>query len=228
MRTPNEIEGYAVSEIFKTIQGEATYTGTPSVFIRLQYCDVGCPWCDTKYTWRLDQEQEVKQLTNEQGYYRVYTRDALLEKILLFIELEDMHNPHIVFTGGEPCAYDLTEITEVLHKQGFTTQIETSGTYEIRTHPSTFVTVSPKYNMPGGRMVMRSSYDRANEIKMPIGKQDDIIRLLDTLSRVDTSGKAIWLQPLSRSEKATQLCIEASLQYGFKLSIQTHHLIGLP
>jgi len=35
----------AVNEMFYTIQGEATHTGKPSVFIRLQGCKVGCPWC---------------------------------------------------------------------------------------------------------------------------------------------------------------------------------------
>ena len=40
-----------VNEIFPTIQGEATWTGTPATFIRLQGCPVGCSWCDTKHTW---------------------------------------------------------------------------------------------------------------------------------------------------------------------------------
>ena len=48
-----------ITEIFETIQGEATWTGTPSVFVRLQGCDVGCPWCDTKYSWSLDPAKEV-------------------------------------------------------------------------------------------------------------------------------------------------------------------------
>lgn len=228
MIKPYDVDGIAVSEMFKTIQGEASYTGTPSVFVRLQYCDVGCPWCDTKYTWTLDPANKVKQLTNEQGKFRVYTKHELVDKILQFVEIEDMQKAHIVFTGGEPCAYDLFDVTETLHRQGLTTQVETSGTYSIQVHPKTFVTLSPKYNMPGGRVVLRSAYERANEIKMPIGKQDDIIRLLDVLKNVDMANKAVWLQPLSRSEKATQLCIEACLQYGFRLSIQTHQYIGLP
>lgn len=35
----------AVNELFYTIQGEATHAGKPSVFVRLQGCGVGCPWC---------------------------------------------------------------------------------------------------------------------------------------------------------------------------------------
>ncbi len=49
-----------VNEIFETIQGEATYTGTPAVFVRLQGCPVGCPWCDTKHTWDVELDKEIQ------------------------------------------------------------------------------------------------------------------------------------------------------------------------
>ena len=38
-------------EDFYTIQGEGFHSGKPAYFIRLGGCDVGCKWCDTKYTW---------------------------------------------------------------------------------------------------------------------------------------------------------------------------------
>ena len=38
-------------EDFYTIQGEGFHTGKPAYFIRLGGCDVGCAWCDAKYTW---------------------------------------------------------------------------------------------------------------------------------------------------------------------------------
>src|SRR4029079_12922774 len=40
-----------VSEIFLSLQGEGPSAGTPAHFLRLQGCDVGCTWCDSKYTW---------------------------------------------------------------------------------------------------------------------------------------------------------------------------------
>ena len=36
-----------VHSIFKTIQGEGPFCGTPAVFIRLAGCNLQCPWCDT-------------------------------------------------------------------------------------------------------------------------------------------------------------------------------------
>jgi hypothetical protein len=39
---------------------------------------------------------------------------------------------HVVITGGEPCIHDLTPLTSLLEQNGFSCQIETSGTHEVR------------------------------------------------------------------------------------------------
>jgi 7-carboxy-7-deazaguanine synthase len=75
------------------------------------------------------------------------------EQLLGLFNLHGYVAKHIVITGGEPCLYDLTEITGSLIAKGYSVQIETSGTYEIIVHQDTWVTVSPKINMPGGRLV---------------------------------------------------------------------------
>ena len=45
--------------MFETIQGEGAHTGVPSIFVRLQGCPVGCPWCDTKHTWEIQPDLSV-------------------------------------------------------------------------------------------------------------------------------------------------------------------------
>lgn len=40
-----------VAESFLSLQGEGPTAGTPAHFLRLQGCDVGCRWCDSRYTW---------------------------------------------------------------------------------------------------------------------------------------------------------------------------------
>ncbi len=42
-----------INEMFETIQGEGAHTGIPSIFVRLQGCPVGCPWCDTNIRGKL-------------------------------------------------------------------------------------------------------------------------------------------------------------------------------
>ena len=51
-----------INEFFATIQGEATYIGTPSFFLRVQKSPVACGFCDTKYTWDLNPEDETDNI----------------------------------------------------------------------------------------------------------------------------------------------------------------------
>jgi 7-carboxy-7-deazaguanine synthase len=104
-------------------------------------------------------------------------------------------------------------------------QVETSGTEEILIDDRAWVTCSPKIGMPGGRHFRADAWERANEIKMPVGKQSDV----DLLKRlIEHYGPAlVWLQPLSMSEKATKLCMEAARDNRWRISVQTHKFIGV-
>jgi 7-carboxy-7-deazaguanine synthase len=137
---------------------------------------------------------------------------------------------HVVITGGEPCQYDLTDLTSKLLSVGKSVQIETSGTELIRCDDRTWVTVSPKIGMPGGKEVLPEALCRADEIKVPVGKPGDIAKFATLWNRTRYGKERnvlIWLQPLSTSEKATALCIDAATANGWRVSIQTHKFIGV-
>lgn len=216
-----------VSEYFETIQGEATHAGRPSVFIRMQGCPVGCPWCDTVYSWHLDQANEV-------GADEIVLKDGAHSKTWAVVGVEDLigvvrrcRARHVVLTGGEPCLYDLTELSGALLDEGYSVQVETSGTQPIRIDPRAWVTLSPKVGMPGGYEVRADAMTRADELKMPIGRPDDLQTLFHLLGvHGFDAGKPIWLQPLSRSQKATQLCYQAAIANNFRVSLQLHAYAG--
>ena len=128
---------YPVNEIFETVQGEGHFTGYPVIFIRLQGCDVGCSWCDTKQTWSVDPEMQVSQQTvnkacNDKPHWAYYTAQEFITMILK----NGYVARHIVISGGEPCQYDLTDLTTELEGAGYFCQIETSGTSEVRSPDS--------------------------------------------------------------------------------------------
>ena len=101
-----EKEKYFVSEIFRSIQGEGNFAGVNCLFIRFQFCNLTCSWCDTKYTW-----------LRKSGSFKEYSKEELRKVI------EESPCHHIIFTGGEPTLYRLDEL--VVTEKIF--HIETNG-----------------------------------------------------------------------------------------------------
>lgn len=220
---------YPINEIFQTIQGEGVFTGLPAIFVRLQGCPVGCPWCDTRHTWVVDPAREVGvqavlDCSNESdGWSKMST-----EQILASFQQLGYQARHVVITGGEPCLYDLQDLSTALIAAGYQVQIETSGTSEIQTHERTWVTVSPKINMKGGLPVLVSALERANEIKHPIATErhvEELDALLATARLRDDV--VIALQPISQKPRATQLAMATCIARNWRLSIQTHKYLDI-
>jgi 7-carboxy-7-deazaguanine synthase len=124
---------YKINELFETIQGEGQYTGTASIFVRLQGCPVGCSWCDTKQTWdTLDTDKVDMSLIITKTDDTPTWGEVTAEQVLEIFKEQGYLAKHVVITGGEPCMYNLNPLCELLHEQGYQTQIETSGTFEVQ------------------------------------------------------------------------------------------------
>ncbi|MCE9678544.1 7-carboxy-7-deazaguanine synthase QueE [Shewanella sp. AS1] len=219
---------YPVNEVFETIQGEGVFTGAPAIFVRLQGCPVGCPWCDTRHTWEKLIEnrvepQQVIQVDGEVGRWAELSAEQLLDEL----KRKGFTAKHIVITGGEPCLYDLTALTQLFTAQGYQCQIETSGTFEVHCDEQTWVTVSPKVNMKGGYAVLTQALERANEIKHPVAIQKHIDELDDLLKPLELSNKTICLQPISQKPRATELAMKTCIERNWRLSIQTHKYLNI-
>lgn len=225
-----------ICEVFATIQGEASLTGTPSIFLRTQGCDVGCPFCDTKYSWAFEAQHDVgiEEAWQTLIGSPVGSRSSGIRvdgiKLLSKIKAWKPGIRHIVITGGEPMAQpdEVRKFVVEAYAEGYSVQIETSGTYPINV-PLAWITVSPKIGMPGGRAIVKQAILRADEIKMPVGKPGDVEKLLNFINDhcLDPRELPIWLQPISQGKNATQLCIDTCFEYGFRISIQTHKYLGL-
>jgi organic radical activating enzyme len=115
-------------EEFFTIQGEGYHSGEAAWFIRLGGCDVGCNWCDSRFSWDPDNHPLVET-------------ETIIE-----------HAVHsgiksVVVTGGEPLMWNLDFLCEGLKKNGHCTYIETSGAYPLSGQWD-WICLSPKINMP--------------------------------------------------------------------------------
>ena len=223
------MQNLKVNEVFESLQGEGSFTGVPSIFVRLQGCPVGCSWCDTKHTWDISLDDETTSSTiMQQDFESPQWFSASVSSLFALFEQHAYVAKHIVLTGGEPCMYDLTEFTELAHSKGYSTQIETSGTFEILTSKDTWVTVSPKVNMQGGYKMRDDALARANEIKHPVAMQKHIDELDLLLASMDESTlPLIYLQPISQQKRATDLAVKTCISRNWRLSLQMHKFIGL-
>jgi 7-carboxy-7-deazaguanine synthase len=116
-----------VAEIFRSVQGEGLWAGTPSVFVRVSGCNLRCVWCDTPYaSW------------SPEG--PVMSVDEIVSRVS---ELRDGAD-HVVLTGGEPMLFDpIVPLAERLKDDGMTITVETAGTV-YRDLPCDLMSVSPK------------------------------------------------------------------------------------
>ena len=225
---------YKINELFETIQGEGSFTGQPSIFIRLQGCPVACSWCDTKHTWDINLQQEITPQAllaknQESDTWSLFSVDDILS---LLIDTKEEDKPkyqakHIVLTGGEPCMFDLTPLCEALESKGYSCQVETSGTFEVNVSEKCWVTVSPKINMKGGFDILEQAMLRANEIKHPVATEQHIDDLTALLSRFPIPKTPIYLQPISQKPRATQLAIKTCIANNWRLSVQVHKYLGI-
>ena len=100
-----------VTEIFRSLQGEASRAGLPCTFVRLSGCNLRCQWCDTKYAW-------------EDG--REISLDDVLAKV------GDLGCRRVEVTGGEPLFQPQTPaLIRRLCDAGYETLVETNGTLDI-------------------------------------------------------------------------------------------------
>lgn len=219
---------YKINELFETIQGEGSFTGQPSIFVRLQGCPVACSWCDTKHTWavNLDDKISSEKMLNKTQESDAWSELNVEEILQIFVE-NNYRAKHVVITGGEPCMYDLTPLCTLLENNGYSCQIETSGTFEINTTDKCWVTVSPKVNMKGGYKILSQSMQRANEIKHPVATEQHVDDLKALLIEHQVQSTPVYLQPISQKKRATELAIETCIDNNWRLSVQVHKYIGI-
>lgn len=192
-------------EDFYTIQGEGFNSGKPAYFIRLGGCDVGCHWCDAKYTWNP----------------RLYPPTDVSEVIRRACSCAAQA---IVITGGEPLLYPLEPLTSELRKRGLQIFLETSGTHPFSGYFD-WVCLSPKKQQPP----LVEAFERANELKVIIECEDDLKWAEQNAARVSESCM-LYLQPeWSVAEKMMPAIVEhAKANPRWNISIQAHKYMRIP
>jgi 7-carboxy-7-deazaguanine synthase len=98
-----------ITEIYRSVQGESSYTGLPCIFVRLTGCNLRCSWCDSEYTFTGGRRMTLDEVMVE---VRACGPAKLVE-----------------ITGGEPMLQEreVVPLMSALIANGYKALIETSG-----------------------------------------------------------------------------------------------------
>lgn len=213
---------YTVREIFRTLQGEGAQSGTPMLFVRFAGCNLwtgrqadrardaerhgaACPlFCDTDFV-------SGERLTAEE----IRTRLAALP------------GPRwICFTGGEPTLSLDAALLEATRAAGYRAALETNGTVSLDGPEGIrglldWVCVSPK--VAPERLAVRSG----DELKLVYRGQDPAeLAAWAALDFTHLSLQPEWGPDYQRHLGAALALLPS--QPRWRLSLQTHKLVGLP
>lgn len=104
-----------INEIFCSLDGEVNQwgQGKPSLFIRLQGCNLRCSYCDTQYSWDTDKG-----------------KDLSINEILAIVRGSGFGK--VTITGGEPLfSPDFITLAKSLVGLEVQISVETNGTFPI-------------------------------------------------------------------------------------------------
>lgn len=113
LKTQDTESRLRITEIFYSLQGESSFVGLPTVFIRLTGCPLRCGYCDTAYAFSGGEWMPVANILQNIKQYNAST---------------------ICVTGGEPLAQrNCGDLLAQLCDAGYRVSIETSGSLDIST-----------------------------------------------------------------------------------------------
>ncbi|MGE5600316.1 MAG: 7-carboxy-7-deazaguanine synthase, partial [Pseudomonadota bacterium] len=207
----------AVKECFLTLQGEGVQSGSRAVFLRFAGCNLWsgreqdrptaqCNFCDTDFVG-----------TDGEGGGKFADADSLAERALATWGAED-ESRLVVITGGEPMLQLDPALIDALHDRGFRIAVESNGTLPA-VEGIDWLCISPK---AGTDVVQRSG---------------DELKLVWPQEGVDPAEFESWnfanflIQPMDC--EAREQALDAAIRLvmdrpKWRLSLQSHKLIGLP
>jgi len=133
-----------ITEIFRSLQGEADTAGIPTVFVRLTGCPLRCQYCDTAYAFHGGEWATLEEILRKVG---------------------DFATRHVCVTGGEPlaqkgCLALLTSLCDA----GLRVSLETSGAMSLSgIDPRVVLVVDVK--TPGSGEESRNRYGELEQLQ---------------------------------------------------------------
>lgn len=209
---------YAVKEIFYTLQGEGARAGRAAVFLRFAGCNLWsglerdrastvCKFCDTEFVG-----------TDGEGGGKFQTPEKLADAVAARWPQGAGGKPYVVCTGGEPLLQLDAPLIAALHDKGFEIAIETNGTLGVPEGVD-WICVSPKADAP-------LAVTRGDELKLVYPQARGEPERYAGLAFGN-----FFLAPMDGPDREanTKTAVAYCLAHPqWRLSLQTHKLLGIP
>ena len=204
-----------VNEIYRSVQGESSYSGLPCIFVRLTYCHLRCTYCDTEYAFYDGQD---------------YTVNEVLEKI------DHFDCSLVEITGGEPLLQkESYSLMDRLVERNYTVLLETSGSLDIQKVNSKVIKILD-LKCPSSGECHRNLYsnlnelNRQDEVKFVVGDRNDYQWARKLLYDYDLTDRCSVLLSTVFGKLSTQQLVKWILVDNLKVrfQLQMHKYIWDP
>lgn len=167
-----------ITEIFRSLQGEADTVGIPTVFVRLTGCPLRCGYCDTAYAFHGG---------------RWWTLPEIVARV------RELEAAHVCVTGGEPLAQPAVHaLMTALCDGGWRVSLETSGAMPLGDVDLRVVKVVD-IKTPGSGEEGRNRYDELDRLAPA-----DLVKFVIT-GRTDYEWSRSQLRERRLAERCTVL-----------------------
>ena len=240
----------AVQEVFYTIQGEGPFSGTPAVFVRLAGCNLACTFCDTEFesgiTNRLDVDQIVKKtMSFPRPQLVVLTGgEPLRQNVVPLIKLLLMAGVHTVQieTAGTVWTDDMAALmvrTQAKHSMDHDAVVIVCSPKTPMINRDIQAWVSHyKYVIEAGKVDVEDGLPVSGTQTRNFHVTQRIFRpwMNENIANMMNQNPAdisIWVSPCDHHDEGANrmnmaAAVASSMKHGYRLSLQTHKILGLP
>ncbi len=205
-----------IIEVFKSVQGETSFTGLPTTFIRLAACNLRCTWCDTAYSFGKGEKVSLQ---------------------LLVQQVKENGCSHVCITGGEPLLQsNVYSLISNLCDLGYKLNIETGGSLSIKKVDKRAVNILD-IKCPGSGMSHKNFWENMeilrehDEIKFVILNENDYNYALEVCRKYQLfdRGFTVLFSPVF-NQMDSKILIQWILRdkIPVRLNLQIHKFIWSP
>lgn len=236
----------AVESIFYTIQGEGPYAGIPALFIRLAGCNLACHFCDTQFETHAEDERTVEDLITsielrftalQRRFVVVTGGEPMRQQLTPFFnsllaigtKLIQIETAGTLWQDGPDFEDLISERRVVLVCSPKTPKIHPEIARYCR-HWKYVITAGEQDSNDG--LPNRGTQTRNKDQEQILYRSPCLGISIGPAPLLNHRAQTIWVSPCDlydpvKNRANLDACRDAALKYGYRISLQTHKILGV-